>query len=547
MSDKNLDLNGILDDKDDGLEDTSFKKDRPKRSVSMDEIDELIGSLKKDKKKPEEVESEKPDPVISDNSVEPEEKAVDEPVIKDEVEKVPEDDSFNAEEVEKDEVKIGADENELKKHFGKERDEEDEEDDDEDEVSSPVKKPSKKKVRSSQNSSKRRSSGKKNRKKKKGIAFNGSIFGGIILVTIILTVSMLLAVGGLTLGMELYGIGKSENTISFNIPEGSSNEEIADLLFENGIIKNKDLFLMAIKFMKPQTIYPGDITLQPSMPYSEIIEEMEKQRKRYETVTVTFYEGEYLTDIAATLEENKVCSADDFLFEFKKNMDYNFEKKITDNENAFYSREGYCFPDTYEFYVGDTPYNITKILREHFESKITDDMYAKMDKMGLTLNQVMTLASIVQMEAANVDEMPKVASVFLNRLNDPDTFPMLQTDTTYKYIDQVIKKKADNDVMVEHYAEYYDTYTIEGLPAGPICNPGIEAIKAVIDPAKTKYYYFCNNSETGETFYAETLEEHEKNLIKAGLSDAVIDDDNGEENDGEENNDENNEEYNENW
>ena len=111
---------------------------------------------------------------------------------------------------------------------------------------------------------------------------------------------------------------------------------------------------------------------------------------------------------------------------------------------------------------------------------------------------------------------------------------MLQTDTTYKYIDQVIKKKAGNDEMVDHYIEYYDTYAIDGLPAGPICNPGIDAINAVLNPEKTNYYYFCNNLETGETFYAETLEEHEANQIKAGLIEAVEDDEDTEEDNGEE-------------
>ncbi|MBQ8965226.1 endolytic transglycosylase MltG [Ruminococcus sp.] len=525
MSDKNKDIDEILGN-DDSFDDISFKADKKEKSSAVDEIDELLASLKKDKPARKAVLDDEDIDIIADEPA-PAEEQTEVPVISeadDLIEKAKE----NAET-----SKLGSSDDELKKHFGKVEADDDEyefdEEDEEDEL--PVKKPAKKNTApAKKKSSGKKSSGKKKKKKKKGIGFNGSIFGGIILVTIILTVSMLLAVGGLTLGMEFYGIGKSEQDISFNIPEGSTNEEIADLLFENGIIKNKDLFLLAVKVMKPKTIYPGDITLQPSMPYSDMVEVMEKQRERYETVTITFYEGEYLTDIAAKLEENGVCSADDFLFEFKKNMDYKFESYITDNENAFYSREGYCFPDTYEFYVDDNAYNITKVLREHFDSKITDSMYKKMNEMGLTLNETMTLASIVQLEAANVDEMPTVASVFLNRLHDPDTYPMLQTDTTYKYINEVIKKKAGNDDTVAHYTEYYDTYAIEGLPAGPICNPGMDAIKAVLEPAKTKYYYFCNNLETGETFYAETLEEHEKNQILAGLVEAV---DNGEEDNGE--------------
>lgn len=521
MSDKKFDIDDLFNEDNDDISNNGEKKHQ---KISSDEIDELLASVKK-KNRPSEIKTDEvvenvieetvPDVADSESDV-----VAAVPVIGDE--------KILPDEAKKD--------SELKKHFGKNSDDEEAEEEDEDEEetnNTPVKKENEKHTDTPKKRKKRSKKGRK-KKKKGGIGFNGSIFGGIILVTIILTVSMLLAVGGLTVGMEFYGIGKDENDISFNIPEGSTNEEIADLLFENGIIKNKDLFLMAVKLMKPKKIYPGDITLKPSMSYSDIIEEMEVQRERYETVTLTFIEGSYLVDIADQLEQANVCSADDFLFEFKKDLGYKFESYITDNENAFYSREGYCFPDTYEFYVGDTAYNITKILREHFDSKITDSMYTKMNSMGLTLNDTMTLASIVQLEAANVDEMPRIASVFLNRLNDPDTFPMLQTDTTYKYIDQVIKKKAGNDDMVAHFTEYYDTYAIDGLPAGPICNPGIEAINAVLNPEKTNYYYFCNNLETGETFYAETLEEHEANQIKAGLIEAVENDEDTEEDNGEE-------------
>jgi UPF0755 protein len=136
----------------------------------------------------------------------------------------------------------------------------------------------------------------------------------------------------------------------------------------------------------------------------------------------------------------------------------------------------------------------------------------------LSLNQIITLASIVQMEAANEKEMPKVASVFINRLNNPDVYPNLQSNTTDKYIEKVIKKKAIDATSAEHYTALYDTYKCTGLPVSPICNPGLAAIKAVLNAAKTDYYYFCNNLATGETFYARTDAEHEVNKKKAGLA-----------------------------
>ncbi|SFB80794.1 endolytic transglycosylase MltG [Ruminococcus albus] len=527
MSDKNFDIDDILGGSKENVGDASLSAEKPKKA-EVDEIDELLAELKNRPRRRRLAEAENdngeekvsaPAPASIPEAKEPE------AVIADE------EDASEEPKEEKEAAIIGNDD--IKKHFGKDSDiedefdeDEDEDEDEDDEEDIPVRKVSNSRSRSAdgRSSGKKRSGKSSGRRKKKGIGFNGSIFGGIILVTIILTVSLVLAVAGLTLGMEYYGIGKDDNEISFNIPEGSTNEDIADLLVENGIIKNKKLFLYTLKIMKPSTIYPGDIKLQPSKPYSDIIEELEKQRESYETVTVTFTEGEYLIDIAQKLEKNNVCAADDFLFEFNRDMGFKFESYLTENKNVFYAREGYLFPDTYEFYVNDTPYNIARILRDHYDSKMNEAMYKKMNDQGLTLNETITLASIVQLEAANVDEMPKVASVFLNRLRDSDTFPMLQSDTTYNYINKVIKPNTKNDDLAEHYVEYYDTYAIDGLPAGPICNPGMDAIKAVLNPAKTDYYYFCNDIETGETFYAETLDEHEKNLVKAGRGDQIVDD-----------------------
>ena len=358
----------------------------------------------------------------------------------------------------------------------------------------------------------------KKKKKKKKSRFNGTIFGGIIIVAIILTVSLLLAVTGIRIGMEFYGIGKSESDIRFNIPEGSNNDRIADILIENGVIQNKTLFKIALKLQHDPTLYPGDITLQPSNGYTDIIEKLSVQRESYKSVTVTFTEGENLLSIASKLEEAGVCPAEDFIFQFNRDQGFVFEKQIDTAADTFYSREGFFYPDTYEFYVDDSAENVSRKVKEAFEKQYTTSIEPKLASTKLDFMQIMTLASIVQLESASVEEMPNVASVFINRLNDPDTYPMLQSDTTTNYIKNVITTQADTEASLTHYTESYDTYTCKGLPAGPICNPGIDAIKAVIDPAKTNYYYFCNNLTTKQTFYAETLEEHEANLKKAGLA-----------------------------
>lgn len=128
----------------------------------------------------------------------------------------------------------------------------------------------------------------------------------------------------------------------------------------------------------------------------------------------------------------------------------------------------------------------------------------------------MILASIIQKEAASEEEMKTIASVFINRLNNSEEYPRLQSDTSNSYIENVIKK-----VLTVEYQEMYDaydTYVCTGLPVGAICSPGLSAIEAVLNPEDTDYYYFCSNLETRETYFAQTYSEHLENLETAGLS-----------------------------
>ncbi len=366
-------------------------------------------------------------------------------------------------------------------------------------------------------SSAKRKNGTKKKKKKK-LRFNVSIVTGLSIAIVIICASIVLSTGAITVGMEYLGINKSEQEVTFNIPEGSSNEDIAEILIKNNIIKNKKLFKVALRLNNDPVLYPGDISLSPSTSYADIIDKLSVMRESRETVELTFKEGTNLYSVAKKLEKNGVCSAEDFLFQFNTKQDYDLDNRIVHNEDAYYDMEGYFFPDTYEFYVNDSAYNVTKMLREHMQSKITDEMYAKMDEMGMDLNEVMTLASIVQAEAGTAEDMPIVASVFINRLNNPDEFPNLQSDATKNYIKKVIRKAETSSAMVDHYTNVYDTYICFGLPAGPIGDPGMDAINAVLNHADTKYYYFCNNLDTGEAFYAETYEQHKDNLKLAGLS-----------------------------
>jgi len=161
--------------------------------------------------------------------------------------------------------------------------------------------------------------------------------------------------------------------------------------------------------------------------------------------------------------------------------------------------EGFAFPDTYFFYEQMDPKLVCKKIYANFNSKMTEERYRKMEKLNLDIDQLITFASIVQKEAATKESMTLVASVFWNRLNSPDRFPKLESDPTKNYAENVIKPHMD--VYDQIIIDSYNTYVGTGLPPGPICNPGTEAIDAVLEAFESEYYYFIANINTGQTYF----------------------------------------------
>lgn len=344
---------------------------------------------------------------------------------------------------------------------------------------------------------------------------NYSAYVGVVLATLVVCLSILISLFGIVVGRDFLGIDGSDNEFIIYIPEGSSVDDIANQLYDEGVIDYVNVFKAYVKISGSENMYPGDLEITGSMSYSDLIEALTEMRESKETVTVTFVEGITLYDAAQLLEENGVCDSDDFIYTFNTTIfGYDFENYVTSSTLKFYKYEGYLFPDTYEFYVGDTTYNIVKRIKQRTNEILNADVISRASELGYSIDEVVTLASIVQRESGDAEQMKNVASVFLNRLANPESYPKLQSDTTYSYIN-LIKSL----VTVEYDQMYnaYDTYTCTGLPVGPICNPGLDAINAVLYANDTDYYYFCSNLETREMFYAQTYDEHKSNLKAAGL------------------------------
>lgn len=231
------------------------------------------------------------------------------------------------------------------------------------------------------------------------------------------------------------------------------------------------------------------------------------------TVKITVKEGQTLTQIFTKLEENGVSTFDE-LMKTSQMYDYNYYSLISkqpQNANSCFRLEGYLFPDTYEFYVGEKAQDVIGRFLRNGDKKITEDMRKQAEALGYTMDEVLTVASIIQKEGSKPSEVANVAAVIYNRLKAGQK---LQMDSTIVYIEKNVKPFLDGDI--NRYNSYYNTYKCKALPSGAIANPGMSTIKAALNPSDVPYLYFCHDANANY-YYAETYEEHLINLELAGL------------------------------
>lgn len=385
---------------------------------------------------------------------------------------------------------------------------------------------------SAQNPVKKRRKRRKKKHQSNHTRTMGHVFLGVVLSVAAICAGIFLAWKVIIGLMDYTGMAKSSHEADIVIDGSMNVDDIADALHENGIIEMPWLFKTYINMTgKDKGFLDGEYTVNSTMSYSNIITLLKTVRQYTNTVTIMIPEGYNAMQIGELLEENLVCRADDFEKYYRSKLEkYDFEEQITVSEDRFYALEGYLFPDTYEFYViDDLPEKpnmdtsqyakqAAEKMYSNFENKITNSMYARAKELGMTFDQVITLASIIQKEGTNEENMANISSVFHNRLENMYEYPHLQSDTTDHYIEDVIRPNIPSSslALYENVINAYDTYTCEGLPAGPICSPGMEAINAALYPAETDYYYFLSSSD-GIFYYASTVEKHEQNIVDAAL------------------------------
>ena len=355
--------------------------------------------------------------------------------------------------------------------------------------------------------------------------------GKILLVVLLL---LLLAAGAAVRFAynEIHGNGAPGSTeVTVSIPQGSGVAAIANKLKEAGVIRSAYLFRWYVgeKGAAAKLQY-GDFELTTGSSYDALITTLSQYAKA-ETVRVTIPEGTTAIAIAQKMESAGLCTAEEFLKEANEGdfSAYTFWQDVPEDKDApnrFMKCEGYLFPETYEFLKDDTVHNYVATFYAQFDAQITEEMYAALREQDMTLPELVTLASFVQEEAGNSQDS-NVAQVFRNRLAEGSPYPMLQSNTSSH-----IQSDADNNYLWNWVAPYYggwddipenilaayDTYSCTGLPAGPISNPGLAAIKAALEPQPdedAKDAYFFVTDLKGNYYYAHTLAEHNANCKTA--------------------------------
>ncbi len=323
---------------------------------------------------------------------------------------------------------------------------------------------------------------------------------GVRYFMFVLVVSVILASVAWVSANDVFALNKKPHTAIVTIPENYTMGKVASILKKNGIIQYKSLFrLFAIIAKADEKIDAGTYKLTTDLDYRALITRMQEGSSD-EIVKVTIPEGKTMAEIFDILQNEGICSAER-LKDIAANHDYEYMFLDKSTLGDAKRLEGYLFPDTYEFYLSDDPVDVLKKFLDNFNNKVTKSMYEKAKKMGYSMAEIITVASLIEKEAADADEADYIASVIYNRLNSKD-FPYLQIDATIQYILPERKEKlTDDDLKVD---SPYNTYKYKGLPPGPISNPGLSSIKAALNPANTKYYFYALDKSGFHQFFTNS-------------------------------------------
>lgn len=290
----------------------------------------------------------------------------------------------------------------------------------------------------------------------------------------------------------------SETIVTVSIPADADTRTVLKILKDNNLIEHRFFCeaVASIMRFRDDNYLTGIYYVTASMGVEKMLSTFKVAPTTGETVTLTFPEGYTVDQIVAKLAEYEVCSAD-VMYQTMREVDfsseYSFIQEMDDKEDRFRMLEGYLYPDTYEFYIGENPSSVIRKFLNNFQKKWTEEYAKQAEALNMTVDDVITLASIIQKEAYGEEQSPLVSSVLHNRLDNSGLYPSLQCDSTTEYINEYIAASVTDAAELSRYTDLYSSYRCAGLPVGAICNPGDDAINAALFPADTNYYFFAHD------------------------------------------------------
>ena len=351
-----------------------------------------------------------------------------------------------------------------------------------------------------------------------------SVIKAIVYIIFVLITSVALSVFGISVANDMFAFVKSDEAVQVTIPQNATLDEVAEELAEEGVIRYPRIFkLYAIyKAHDDMEYIGGEYTVSPMTNYSGLLSEF-KEKEVTGTVRITIPEG-YTTDDIIDLFVNRygIGTREGFVdviqnYDFS---DYWFVRELSEggvSPNRIYRLDGYLFPDTYEFYLNSSEHTVINRLLRRFSQIFTREYRNQCAELGFTVDQIVTLASMIEKEAAAPSEFFNVSSVFHNRLKIPDVFPRMESDATVVY---AIEHETGERTVDLHYDTPYNTYMYDGLPPGPIANPSASVMLAALMVPETSFYYFVSGN--GVTYFSETKEEHDQRIEEIRQSGASV-------------------------
>ncbi|MBQ4562537.1 MAG: endolytic transglycosylase MltG [Clostridia bacterium] len=335
----------------------------------------------------------------------------------------------------------------------------------------------------------------------------------VIYIVSVLVVSGCIALFAILVGNDCFAFVKSETEVTITIQDGATLSDIAKELKKNDIIKFPNMFKLYITLRNKDSnnYVAGKHTVNGTMGYDTLIAQFKPTLGR-EEITITIVEGSTTQEIIDLFVANGIGTQEGFE-ETIKNYEFDFwfldELDSIDTSNRIYRLDGYLFPDTYNFFTNATEADALYKLLANFEAKFDTENKERIKELGMTVDDIVIMASIIQKEAMYVSDYPLVSSVFHNRI---EKGMKLESNATVQYTmpREEVELKLTYE-QINTYNNAYNTYLYEGLPTGPICNASLNAINWAMFPNDTDYMYFVSDSE-GYNHYAVTFAEHDKNV-----------------------------------